>query len=408
MPTVRNMTDPLEPVSLDTDAYYQDPAGFFARLRESGPVIPVRMPEGRRAWLITRYADARAVLADPRLANDVHHFPGGPLKRPSEEAGGLHAHLLNTDPPHHDRLRRLVQKAFTPRSVDRLRPHTEEIASGLLDAMGSASRTVDLLGAYARPLPAEVLCELLGIPAKDRGHVAAYVRAYGDPSQADRATTGLSAYLTELIAAKRAEPTDDLLSAMCRVRDDVNEDGTGEGLTDTELRSLSFQIIVAGFDTTVNLIGNSVLALLTYGEELARLRKDPPLLRKALEELLRLTSPVSHATDRFTTEEMTIGGVTIPAGEWVFAAISSANRDPDRFPDPDPLDVGRDASGHLAFGHGIHYCLGASLARMEAEVALGALLPRFPEMELATSPEELRWRPVSLMHGLEELPVRLA
>ena len=184
--------------------------------------------------------------------------------------------------------------------------------------------------------------------------------------------------------------------------------GSGDGLTDTEVRSLAFQIIMGGFGTTVNLIGNGTLALLTHPEELARLRADPSLLPAAVEELLRFTNPLNHATDRFTTQDMTVGGVAIPAGEWVFMAISSANRDPDRFPDPDRLDLSRDTSGHLAFGHGIHYCLGASLARVEAEVALGALLARFPGLSLAVPPEELRWRPVSLMHGLESLPVHLA
>ena len=184
--------------------------------------------------------------------------------------------------------------------------------------------------------------------------------------------------------------------------------GSGDGLTDTEVRSLAFQIITGGFGTTVNLIGIGTLALLTHPEELARLRADPSLLPAAVEELLRFTSPLNQATDRFTTQDITVGGVVIPAGEWVFMATSSANRDPGRFPDPDRLDLSRDTSGHLAFGHGIHYCLGASLARVEAEVALGALLARFPGLSLAVPPEELRWRPVSLMHGLESLPVHLA
>jgi cytochrome P450 len=217
----------------------------------------------------------------------------------------------------------------------------------------------------------------------------------------------MAAYLTELIAAKRADPRDDLLSALALVRDDVGEDGSGEGLTDTEARSLAFQIIMGGFGTTVNLIGNGTLALLTHQEQLARLRADPSLLPAAVEELLRFTNPLNHATDRFTAQDMTIGDVVIPAGEWVFMALSSANRDPRRFPGPDRLDLARDTTGHLAFGHGIHYCLGASLARMEAEVALGALLARFPGLSLAVSPHELRWRPDSLMNGLESLPVRL-
>jgi len=401
------VTDETHLASFDEDSYYQDPAGFFASLRESRPVAPVPLPDRGRAWFITRYADVWAALADPRLANDVHRWPGGARQRPSEAAGGVHAHLLNNDPPVHTRLRRLVYKAFTPRRVARLRPRAEEIAAGLLDKMEAAGGVTDLLDAYACPFPGAVLCELLGVPEADRGRISATVAAYDKPGEADRVTRELAVYLTELIAAKRADPGDDLLSALALVRDDVSEDGSGDGLTDTEARSLAFQIIMGGFGTTVNLIGNGTLALLTHPEELARLRADPSLLPAAVEELLRFTNPLNHATDRFTTQDMTVGDVVIPAGEWVFMAISSANRDPDRFPDPDRLDLSRDTSGHLAFGHGIHYCLGASLARVEAEVALGALFTRFPGLSLAVPPEELRWRPVSLMNGLESLPVRL-
>ena len=402
------MTNEIHLVSSDEDSYYQDPPGFFARLRESRPVAPLRLPGRGRVWFVTRYEDVRAALADPRLANDVHHWPGGARHRPSEAAGGVHAHLLNSDPPAHTRLRRLVWKAFTPRRVAQLRPRVEEIAAGLLDRMEAIGGVTDLIDTYARPLPGAVLCELLGVPAPDHGWISATVADYEKPGEADRVTRELSAYLTELIAAKRADPGDDLLSALGLVRDDVSEDGSGDGLTDTETRSVAFQIIMGGFGTTVNLIGNGTLALLTHPEELARLRSDPSLLPAAVEELLRFTNPLNHATDRFTTQEMTVADVTIPAGEWVFMAITSANRDPGRFPDPDRLDLSRDTSGHLAFGHGIHYCLGASLARVEAEVALGSLVTRFPGLSVAVPPEELRWRPVSLMNGLECLPVSLA
>jgi cytochrome P450 len=219
--------------------------------------------------------------------------------------------MLHADPPDHTRLRLLVQKAFTPRRAA-LRPRAEEIAAGLLDELAARGDVTDLLGAYARPLPIAVICELLGIPEADRGWIAVTVAAYDERAEHQRV------------------------------------------------------------------------------------------------ELLRFTNPVNHANDRFTTEDVPVGDVVIPAGEWVFPATSSANRDPARFPHPERLDLGRDTSGHLAFGHGVHHCLGAPLARMEAEVALGALLARFPRISLAVSPEELRWRPVSLMNGLESLPVRLA
>jgi cytochrome P450 len=316
------MADEIQLASFDEDSYYQDPAGFFSRLRESRPVTPVPLPGRGRAWFITRYADARAALADPRLANDVHRYPRGALQRPSEAAGGVHAHLLNNDPPVHTRLRRLVQKAFTPRRVELLRPRAEEIAAGLLDEMEAAGGVTDLIDAYARPLPGAVLCDLLGVPEADRGRISATVDDYDKPGEADRVTRELAAYLNELIAAKRADPADDLLSALALVRDDVSEDGSGNGLTDTEARSLAFQIIMGGFGTTVNLIGNGTLALLTHPEELARLRADPSLLPAAVEELLRFTNPLNHTTDRYTTQDMTVGGVVIPAGEWVFTAIT--------------------------------------------------------------------------------------
>jgi cytochrome P450 len=399
------VTDATQPVPLDDDSYYQDPAGFFARLRESRPVAPVRRPGYGPAWAVTRYADVRAALTDPRLARDVHRWPGGARSWPSEDAN-IHAHMLHFDPPDHTRLRRLVQKAFASRSAA-LRPRAQEIAARLLDGMAAErGDVVDLLDRFARPLPIAVISEMLGIPAADRAWIEATVYAYDNRAEHDRVERELAAYFTGLIAAKRAEPGDDLVSALSLARDHQGA-GAADRLTDTELLSTVYLLVMAGFDTTVNLIASGTLALLTHPAELARLREDPSLLPGAVEELLRFTSPVNHANDRFTLEDLPVGDVVIPAGEWVFVATSSANRDPARFPDPDRLDLGRAAGGHVAFGYGVHYCLGAPLARMEAEVALGALLPRFPGMSLAVPARELRWRPVSLMNGLESLPVRL-
>jgi len=433
--------DPIEPEPLDEDCYYQDPLGFFARLRESRPVAPVRMPGYGRAWMVTRYADVRTVLTDPRLAKDVHRWPGGGRSRPSE-ATGVYAHMLHADPPEHTRLRRLVQKPFASRRAA-LRPWAEETAARLLDEMAAAPGDVtDLLGVYARPLPIAVLCELLAIPEADRAWIDVTVTAYDKPAEHDRVERELAAYFTHLIAAKRAEPGDDLVSALVVASDNAASDnaasdnaasdnaasdnaasdnaasdnadadaaensGADGGLTGSELVSTVFLLVMAGFDTTVNLIASGALALLTHPGEKARLRQDPSLLPAAVEELLRFTNPVNHANDRFTTEDVTVGDVVIPAGEWVLPVISSANRDPAQFPEPDRLDLGRDTSGHVAFGHGVHHCLGAPLARMEAEVALGALLARFPGITLAVPREELRWRPISVMNGLECLPVHL-
>ncbi len=399
------MTEEIQLAPFDEDSSYQDRLGFFAGLRESRPVARVPMPGYGRAWIVTRYADVRTVLTDPRLAKDVHRWPGGARSRPCE-ATGVCTHMLHADPPDHTRLRRLVQKVFTPRCAA-LRPRAQEIAAGLLEEMAAARGGVtDLLGAYARPLPIAVLCELLGIPAADRAWIAVTVAAYDERAEHQRVERELAAYFTELIAARRAAPGDDLVSALAGARD--HDGGAADGLTGTELVSTIFLLVMAGFDTTVNLIASGTLALLTHPEEETRLRQDPSLLPAAVEELLRFTNPVNHANDRFTTADVPVGGVVIPAGEWVIPAISSANPDPAQFPGPDRLDLDRDTSGHLAFGHGVHYCLGAPLARMEAEVALGALLARFPRISLAVPPSELRWRPVSLMNGLESLPVRLA
>jgi cytochrome P450 len=395
-----------EPLALDGDAYYQDPAGFFARLRETRPVGPARMPGYGRVWVVTRYADVRAALADPRLSKDVGRWPGGARIRPSETRG-VGAHMLHADPPAHTRLRRPVQKAFTPGRVAQLRTRTRQVAAALLDQLaGAGGEVTDLLDGLARPLPVTVLCELLGVPEADRAWILAAVTAYDAAGEMERVERDLAAYFARLIAARRAEPAGDLLSALVQASDTA---GAGEEpLTEAELVSAAYLLVMAGFDTTANLIATSAMALLTHPGAAARLRADRSLLPVAVEELLRFTSPVNHANDRFTTEDVTIGGTAIPAGEWVIISLLSANRDPARFPESGRLDLGRDTSGHLAFGHGVHYCVGAPLARMEGEVALGALLDRFPRMSLAVPPQELRWRAVSLMNGLESLPVRLA
>jgi cytochrome P450 len=392
--------------SCDENSYLQDQAGLFARLGGPRPAAP--MPGHRRAWLITRYADVRTALTDPRLAKDVRNWPGGGRSRASEDAASVHAHMLNSDLLVHTRLRRLTRQALTPDRIGRLQPRAQEIAAGLLDELAAArGGVVDLLDAYARPLPAMLLCELLGIPESDHERIRVAVADYDKPEEVRRVARELGVYLTTLIAAKRAEPGDDLLSALALGRTSAGEEGAEDQLTGAELRSTAFQLLIAGFDSTANLIASGTLALLTHPGELARLREDPSLLPAAVEELLRFTNPFNHATGRFTTENLVTGDVVIPAGEWVFIATSSANRDPSRFPHPDRLDLGRDAGGHLAFGHGIHYCLGAPLARMEAGVAFGALLARFPDISLAVPPDKLRWRPVRLINGLESLPVRL-
>jgi cytochrome P450 len=272
-------------------------------------------------------------------------------------------------------------------------------------AAGTPDGVIDLIPAFAFPLPMTVICELIGIPDDDRDDFKSWSQVILSSTatmEEFRAAGGaMYGYFMPLLAAKRAAPADDLLSALITARDD------SDSLTEPELLAMMFLLLVAGHETTVNLIASGTLALLTHPEELARLRAEPRLLPNAVEELLRYANPLNHATDRYPPEPLTIGGVTIAAGEAVLCVTSSANRDPRRFADPDRLDVGRDTSGHVAFGHGIHYCLGAPLARLEGEVAFGALLSRFPALSLAVPESSLRWRPSSLIHGLETLPVRL-
>jgi cytochrome P450 len=372
-------------------------------------VTRVVLPHGAAVWLVTRYADVRAALADPRLYKDWASKMTAPDWVADEVTGFLAVHMLNADPPDHTRLRKLVTKAFTARRIAGLRPRVEEITAGLLDSLGArvaaGAQTADLIEAFAFPLPVIVICELLGVPSHDRDQFRAWSNAIlsdaGEPGSFRAAGAAMFHYFTSLVAGKRARPADDLVSALIEARD------SDDSLDERELIAMLFLLLVAGHETTTNLIATGTLALLTNPRELGRLRAEPSLLPNAVEELLRYSNPLNQATDRFTLEPVEIGGVTIPARQWVVCVTSSANRDPDRFPDPDRLDLGRDAGGHVAFGHGMHHCLGAPLARLEGEVAFRALFGRFPGLLLAADPATLRWRPSSLIHGLEALPVRL-
>ncbi|MGA6166857.1 cytochrome P450 family protein [Amycolatopsis magusensis] len=400
----------VEPVRLD-DAFMQDPHGMAEVFRQEGPARPVVMPRGLRGWVITGYHEARALLADPRLSKNSERIselfqtqvhPGDNAESRTF-ASALTAHMLNSDPPEHTRLRKLVNKAFTPKSVDRLRPRMEQITDALLDEM-AVHDEVDLLEAFAFPLPITVICELLGVPEAERAQFRDWSNTLvsADPSaQIEKAAGELVGYLRDLIERKRAEPGQDLLSDLVHISED------GDRLAEHELVPMAFLLLVAGHETTVNLIGNGVLALLRNPGQLAALRADPSLLPGAVEEFLRLDGPVNLATLRFTAEPVRVGDVEIGEGEFVLISLLAANRDGERFEDPSRLDVTRQAGGHLAFGHGIHYCVGAPLARIEAEIAIGRLLARFDGLALAAEPSRLRWRASTLMHGLETLPVRL-
>ncbi|QSY50242.1 MULTISPECIES: cytochrome P450 family protein [Streptomyces] len=390
---------------IDVTALIEDPHGTYARLREAGPVHRVTGPDGRPAWLVTRYDDVRRALADPRLSLDRRHALPGNYSGFSLPPA-LDANLLNMDPPDHTRVRGLVVKAFTPGRVDRLRVPVRRVADELLDAVEAGDeRRTDLLESYAGPLPIIVICDLLGVPPDARQDFRAWTDALITPDRErphlmKEAVAGLMGYFTGLIRAKRAEPGDDLLSDLIGVRD--GEDA----LSEDELTSLAFLILFAGYENTVHLIANAVLALLDHPRLLSELRANPDGLGAAVEELGRWDGPSPLAIRRFPLEDMEIGGVRVPAGETVLLSIASANRDPRHFPDPDRLDLRRERSGHLALGHGIHYCLGAPLARMETETALAALLERFKNMELDVPRDALRWRPAIRARGLISLPVR--
>ncbi|QNS02373.1 cytochrome P450 family protein [Streptomyces xanthii] len=388
-----------------TTDFALDPYPAFEALRAKGPVHFVRFPTGETAWMILGYAEARAALADRRLCHDV---------RVSAEfdSDGLYSvgrNMLQTDPPDHTRLRSLVAREFTARRVRALRSRVQEAADALLDGMEPLGRA-DLIDAFAFPLPLTVICELLGVPGVDHGRFRSWtakVLAVGEPETSGLAAQELAVYLAGLIEEKRGIGRDaaaegDLLHALVTAHDD-----DGDHLSDEELIGMAFLLLVAGHETTVNLIANGVHLLLTRPDQLAALRADDCLVEGWVEETLRFEPPSPAGTYRYTSEPMTVGGVLIPKGARVVVSLASANRDPAQFPDPERFDIRRDPAltrSHLAFGHGIHHCLGAPLARLEASLALRALLDRFPDLALDGDPAP-DWRP-SLLRGLSRLPVR--
>lgn len=379
--------------------FAQDPHGMLKQLRAEAPVNRVIMFGGVPVWLITRYAEAKALLADPRLSKDMPRaIPLLPPKNNGVGQSGLNASMLFADPPDHTRLRRLVMKAFTARAVEKLSGRITVIADELLANIDNGD-AVDLIDAYAAPLPMRVIGELLGVGVYDdfRRAIEPIVHL-SSRAEKERAGATLTVLLTEMIASKRKHRTDDVLSALIEARDE------GDRLSEEELMSTVLLLILAGYDTTVNLIGNSVYALLRNPSQLAILRADPSLIANAVEEFLRIESPVNTTTLRFTTAPVTVGGVDIPANEFVMVSLLSANRDADQFQHPDQLDVTRTPTPHLAFGHGIHHCLGAPLARLEGRIALERLLARFPRMELdATQPPQ--YRDSTTMHGFTSLHI---
>ncbi|MFD9502231.1 cytochrome P450 [Streptomyces sp. NPDC060035] len=383
------------------DAFTRDPYPVYAELRARGPVHRVRIPEGADAWLVVGYDAGRALLADQRLAKDWQW--ASPALGLSKVSAGKS--MLGSDAPDHTRLRKLVSREFTLRRMEQLAPRIQEMTDELLDTMlAGPGRAADLVEALSFPLPMAVICELLGVPSLDRQAFRAWSNtalSSVDPEARVRATAAMGAYLKELLEEKRTAPGSDLMSALIHTADD-----DGDRLGPDELIGMAWLLLVAGHETTVNLITNGVLSLLTHPAQLEALRDDLRLIDNAVEETLRYEGPIETPTYRFTTEPLDVAGTVIPGGgELVLIAMADCNRDPARFPEADRFDITRDARGHVAFGHGIHYCLGAPLARIEARIAIRSLLERCPELRLAADPGSFSWRTGMLLRGPQQLPV---
>ncbi|HEX6553113.1 MAG TPA: cytochrome P450 [Ktedonobacteraceae bacterium] len=391
----------------------RDPVTFSARLREQGPLIQLTNPFSMgESWVVTTYDDTIAVLKDPRFIKDPQK-----VSKPSkqQDAAGENTSIidqfltwrrdmLTVDPPDHTRLRGLVSKAFTPRMIEQLRPRIQQIADELLDAVPGQGR-MDLIADFAFPLPITVISEMLGIPAKDRQQFRVWsqtiVNATIDPQMEDKlaALEMFVQYIKTLLADKHAHPGDDLTSGL------VQAEERGDTLNEAELISTIFLLIVAGHETTVNLIGNGMLALLEHPEQMHLLRSDPSLLPSAIEELLRYTAPVSLSSPRWANEDIPMHGKVIRKGDMVFVSLIGADTDPQQFADPEVLDILRKENQHVAFGKGIHYCLGAPLARLEGQIAIGTLLQRLPNLRLERPAAQLTWTPNPILRGLTSLPV---
>ncbi|MFD9335347.1 cytochrome P450 [Streptomyces sp. NPDC060028] len=386
------------------EAFKSDPYPFYAELREAGPVHQVITSddEFELSWLVVGHEAVRHALNHPALSKDWY----GSGRFPEAMATAANSNMLESDPPHHTRLRRLVAREFTARRMEAMRPRVQQITDELLDGMAARpERGADLIKALAFPLPMTVICELLGVPDLDRDRFRHWSNEVVAPTPGvldNNAHQQLSSYLDELIEAKAKAPGEDLLSALIRTRDE-----DGDSLSHDELIGMAFLLLVAGHETTVNLISNGIRALLAHPGQLAELRADyDGLLDGAVEEMLRYDGPVQNATFRYAREDVEIGGTVIPAGATVLVSLAAADHDPARFAEPDTFDIHRAPKGHLAFGHGLHFCIGAPLARMEGRIAVRGLLERFPDLAADPAGGLPQWLPGSLMRGVSRLPVR--
>lgn len=403
---------PYENIDITSRTFKADPFPFYAYLRAEAPVFRVNMPYPlkRPVWIISRYDDVLATLKDERFAKDKRSgmTPEQLRKQPYTPAvfKALERTMLDLDAPDHTRLRGLVHKAFTPKLVEEMRTRIERVSNELLDEMARKDE-VNLIRDYALPIPLTIIAEILGIPKEDTPKFHGWAKklfSIQTPIGALLATPSLLImirYLRNMFKQRRAEPQDDLITAL------VQASEGGDQLSEDELLAMVFILLIAGHETTVNLMGTGTLELLRHPDQWERLRDNPTLIKPAVEEMLRFVSPIETATERYAREDITIAGVTIPKGEIAFAALASANRDENVFANPDTMDITRDPNRHLSFGQGVHYCVGAPLARLEGSIAINNLVQRFPNLRLALPPEQLVWRKVATLRGLEALPVRV-
>lgn len=397
-------------VDIISSEFKADPFPIFAHLRRAEPVYRATLPDKTSVWLVTRYKDVYSLLKDGRFAKSRYNAmtPEQLRKQPwvPPMFRPLERNMLDLDSPDHTRLRSLVHKAFTPRLIEQMQMRVQTVADELLDAVLQKGR-MDMIGDYALPLPMTIITEILGVPTKDHNKFHKWSKVIVSINQFNvnwrviPAIWKFNRYLRNFFKVRRRDLRDDLVSAL------IQAEESGDTLSEDELLAMVFLLLIAGHETTVNLIGNGMLALLEHPEEMERLRGDPSLIQSAVEELLRYTAPVFMSTERYALEDVTIQGVTIRRGEMVLGVLGSANRDEEVFDNSDKLDITREPNKHLSFGFGIHFCLGAPLARLEAQIAIKTLLARFPSLRLQGSTESLRWRPSLILRGLDALPVSI-
>ncbi|MBU5346281.1 cytochrome P450 family protein [Paenibacillus lautus] len=385
---------------LFTKEFTHNPYPVYEKLRQSDPILNLQFPDGRFGWLISNYEQAVEALKDGRFSKDIAKAMG------QEQTSVFSTNMLFSDPPDHKRLRGLVQKGFTPQRIADMRGHIQEIADNLLDAVSSKD-TINLIDEYAFKLPIIVISEILGVPTEDQDKFRVWSNSIIGASnqemneQVVQHMNEFIAYLKGWFAKVREQPGDDMISQL------VIAENQGDRLSEQELYGVVTLMIIAGHETTVNLIGNGVLALLEHPEQRRLLQEQPELIHGAIEEILRYNGPVEFSTSRWAAEDMDFHGVHMKKGDLVVIALNSANRDASQFENPDIFDITREKSQHLAFGKGIHLCLGAPLARLEGEIAINTLLRRYPHFELQRDIDELEWRPGMIVRGVKEIPISL-